>query len=316
MSQEGDEEEEGEEGEEEEEGIEEDDEDDTEATLLYKEECEEIPRISTGDDGLDHVLNGGLPEAHVVGVAAQPGTGKSTLLRTSGAAMAHNGLRVLIACPEEGKKSLAASRDRLGLSKRYPKAAKRLWIVTSKKLENVLALIDKYEIDVFIFDSVNYAISDEHKVNAMVQITKALCRRAHATNEFADCKPCSMFLVYHATKAGKVTGNNTIVHAVDAFLWMEHLDPDTMIAADDQSKGTGVVGLRIHQKIRFGDMLAHTTYAMTSKGLVPYEEESEGARGQRAPRGRMPRRAATGGKKPRTVVTKRSRRPSPAAPRR
>ncbi len=39
----------------------------------------DVRRLSTGIEGLDALLNGGIPEGHVVGVVGSYGTGKSTL---------------------------------------------------------------------------------------------------------------------------------------------------------------------------------------------------------------------------------------------
>ena len=292
--------EEGEEGNEGDEGVDEEDEggekislddedDDTTVEALYEGEAVQHTRLSTGDESLDRTLGGGgVPVGNVVGIAAQPGAGKSTLLRQVGAAMA-NGvtlhspagvrgksrqqkpLRVLIACPEESKNSLRVTRDRLRLPERYPRAGKNLFITCAAKVENVLKLAHRKKVDVLIFDSIDYAESALYQKNLKIEATKLLCRRAHSTEEFEGLRPLTTFLVYHATKAGKVMGSNSIIHAVDTFLWNAHIDPDTGLDVDNQDEPTGFIVCRAHKKNRSGRVPAQHFYQFADDGLEAYE---------------------------------------------
>lgn len=259
-----------EEGEEEEDEEDEDvdEEDDTEVSLLYSAKGQKILRLSTGDDGFDHVLDGGTMVGGVVGIAAQPGGGKSTMLRKVGAAMAHmHGLRVLINCPEESKDMLVKARKRLQLPKLYPDARDKLFFASARKLETVLRICEEKEIDVLIQDSVDYGTSDEIQANLKIEMTKKLCDRAHSKEEFEDMRPVTMFLVYHSTKKDTIMGSNTVTHAVDAFVWMEHVDPTTWIPVPNQDIPTGYVCLRIHKKNRFGSPLNKAFYFLGKNGL-------------------------------------------------
>ncbi|TLM98733.1 hypothetical protein FDZ71_16720, partial [bacterium] len=224
------------EGEEENDEEDEDEEDeDAEVVLLYSAKSEKIHRLSTMDEGFDHVLDGGTMVGGVVGIAAQPGGGKSTMLRKIGAAMAHaHDLRVLINCPEESKAMLVKARKRLQLPKLYPDARDRLFFTSVRKLETVLRICEEEEIDVLIQDSVDYGTSDEIQANLKIEMTKKLCDRAHCKEEFEGMRPVTMFLVYHSTKKDTIMGSNTVTHAVDAFAWMEHVDPTTWTAVLNQ----------------------------------------------------------------------------------
>ncbi len=235
---------------------------------LYDGEGETINFLSTHDEGLDHVLCGGIPAGKVVIVGAAPGTGKSTILRSSAAAMAHHGLRVLIAHPEESKNQARQARNRLKLAKKYPKAKTRLFHTTTSNLEKLLDYIDKLKVDVAIIDSLQYMESDEFKVSAAIEICKMLCKRAHATDNFEGKKPVAMFIVSHATKEGKLAGQNAILHAVDASIWLDHIDIDTLLPTEDQEQGTGFIRLQIYKaKIRWGTNLRKAYYEMTEYGL-------------------------------------------------
>ncbi|HUR37193.1 MAG TPA: ATPase domain-containing protein, partial [Terriglobales bacterium] len=51
----------------------------TQTTATHQMATTEPRRISTGVEGLDEVLHGGLPPNHVYLIAGDPGTGKTTL---------------------------------------------------------------------------------------------------------------------------------------------------------------------------------------------------------------------------------------------
>lgn len=292
------------EDEEDDEESEEEDEEEEEPTLLFEGKAEHVAQDSTFDAGLDHVLDGGLPHGAVVAVVGQPGAGKSTLLRVVSAAMAHGGgQRVLLACPEESKNQLLKARDKLQLQKRFPKARGKLFVVTTKDVDRLLQLIDELKVDLFILDSVDYAVSEQITKNAKVEITKLLCERAHCNARFADAeRPVGMFLVHHTTKKGKLMGSNAIVHAVDACIRFDHIDPDTLLLADNQDEGTGYVRLSIYKKIRWASNLSKSYYRVTKSGLVHYDAEAEkeerGARRAPNPRQRPVRARAVPKKKP------------------
>ena len=266
---------ESEDDEEEEEEEEEDEDEDASVVLLFNAKGKKIPRIPTGDEGFDRVLDGGTAVGAVIGVAAQPGGGKSTILRKVGAAMAHiHEINVLINCPEESMDMLVRARNRLRLQQFYPNAKTRLYFTSIRKLETLLRVLDEKEIDLLIQDSVDYGTSDEFQANLKIEMTKKLCDRAHSKEEFEGKKPVSMFLVYHSTKKDTIMGSNTVTHAVDAFVWMEHVDPLTWTAVDNQDIPTGYVGLRVHKKNRFGSPLNKAFYFHGKHGLELIDPKS------------------------------------------
>src|SRR5688500_17820715 len=72
-------------------------------------------RLSTGFDGVDRVLGGGLVPASVALLAGEPGIGKSTLLLHVVAHLASQGYDCLLVSGEESHAQVAARAKRLGI---------------------------------------------------------------------------------------------------------------------------------------------------------------------------------------------------------
>lgn len=76
----------------------------------------EQPRVSTGIEGLDEILGGGLPSGHLYLIDGEPGTGKTTLALQFLLAGAANGVRGLYVTLSETRAELAQVAESHGWS--------------------------------------------------------------------------------------------------------------------------------------------------------------------------------------------------------
>jgi len=76
--------------------------------------AEQVERTSTGVEGVDRVLGGGLVPGSLVLVAGEPGVGKSTLLLQVAAAIAGDGAPAIYITGEESARQVALRAQRVG----------------------------------------------------------------------------------------------------------------------------------------------------------------------------------------------------------
>lgn len=271
------------EGEEGEEGEGEEDEDDLEpvepadVARVASFKSGGIVRLSSSDAGVDHVFSGGIPCNHAFMLAASPGGGKSTLCRQLAAGMAERGLKVMIAAAEETGDVTNEEFKRLKLYKRFPKGAKAVLFTNSDDTDAIIAAAKKAKVDILFVDSLSVLSSTrvEGAAGEKTQVNYAayhLMQAAHASNEYKDTHPFTVIMISHVTKAGSMAGPNKAKHWTDGAFGLEHVNPSTLEASEDQEKGvTGYVRLRVLGKYRRGSTLNHSYYQMTPHGLVPWK---------------------------------------------
>ncbi|MAQ14938.1 MAG: hypothetical protein CMN30_09095 [Sandaracinus sp.] len=134
------------------------------------EEREALQKLSSGVDGLDELLRGGLPENRVTMVAGSSGTGKTLFALQAACHWAHAGKRVVFVSTEEAEEDLLATGELLGFRSRQARAEGSLTIVDistpapgsimvtgdfdvralEKRLEQ---LTEKHQADVLVLDS-------------------------------------------------------------------------------------------------------------------------------------------------------------------
>jgi len=216
-------------------------------------------RSSTGVDGLDHVLGGGLAEGYVVMIAGPPGAHKSTICTQAASAMQelgmHFGKGVAYGSAEEDDEAVIETAQRVSKA--------NFKIALSTSVQDMIFSLDSTKAVVWIIDSLMAVTSNSLKsepgspsqVSACATI---LYQRAHATGPYKGKQKRSILIIAHGTKAGDLAGPMKALHAVDGCLLMEHVDPvgdedtgrEPWSVAQDQTKPSGFVSARVYRKMR------------------------------------------------------------------
>jgi len=238
----------------------------------------DLKRISTGDEGFDKVLGGGLPEHNSLMLAASPGTGKTTLLLQCGAAMAERKLVVMFASGEQGIKTLKRNMKRLKLYEKYKRGAVELLMVHDDEPESILAAAHANDVDVLLLDSIPMMRSKSVQgppgaSRQMNHCAELLMKAAHSSGPFKRKKSITIVAIAHATKGNDMAGSNTAKHLLDGAFYMEHIHPVTFEVTENQNIQTGFVRLRVHGKYREGEGVVIAYYRMTKEGLVEFDPE-------------------------------------------
>jgi DNA repair protein RadA/Sms len=170
-------------------------------------------RVSTGLDGLDRVLGGGLVAASVVLLAGEPGIGKSTLLLQVLASLSGKDQPCLLVSGEESPSQVGARARRIGL------AGDAVSFAPGRDLGAVIETARRAHPFLLAVDSIQ-AIRDVEATqlpggpSQVRQCTDALVGLAKAEG-------IAVFLTGHVTKDGDLAGPRTLEHAVDVVLTFE-----------------------------------------------------------------------------------------------
>lgn len=165
-------------------------------------------RLSTGFQGVDRVLGGGLVPGSVVLLAGEPGIGKSTLLLQLARHLAGQGQACLLASGEETRGQVAGRARRLGISE------EAVSFVAGRELPAVLDAARLTRPAVLVVDSIQ-AIRDP-EVASLPGGPAQVRACADALIGLAKSQGLSVVLVGQVTKDGDVAGPRTLEHAVDA----------------------------------------------------------------------------------------------------
>lgn len=215
-------------------------------------------RVSTGFTWLDHFFGGGGPiEGHLVMVAAQPGTGKSSLLTEVIAAMSSiHRENALYAAGEESEDEVTlraregSKEIEGGVFGRWPGSIDYFCVHESTSPEDVVDEIDRRDARYVVVDSAGSSDSDQTSAGDGAQVThaaKVYFQRAQATGIHKGKRKCVIFLVMHCTKDGDLAGPNKAVHEASFGVMMEHVDPVTLFVSEEP---TSTVRLRVYKKSR------------------------------------------------------------------
>lgn len=175
------------------------------ATILGSD-GEPDERLSTGFEGVDRVLGGGLVPGSVTLVAGEPGIGKSTLLLQVAERLAGDGRSVLVASGEESHRQVAARARRLALRT-------VLAYVPGRELPHVLASARAERPAVLVVDSIQSVRDPGHASLPGGPTQVRLC--ADALVGLAKEEGVAVLLAGQVTKDGEVAGPRTLEHAVD-----------------------------------------------------------------------------------------------------
>lgn len=165
-------------------------------------------RLSTGFEGVDRVLGGGLVPGSVVLLAGEPGIGKSTLLLQLSRHLAAQGKECLLASGEESRGQVAGRARRLGISE------EGVSFVPGRELPAVLDGARLTRPAVLIVDSIQ-AIRDP-EVASLPGGPAQVRACADALIGLAKSESIAVVLVGQVTKDGDVAGPRTLEHAVDS----------------------------------------------------------------------------------------------------
>jgi DNA repair protein RadA/Sms len=164
-------------------------------------------RLSTGFDGVDRVLGGGLVPGSVVLLAGEPGIGKSTLLLQAMSHLASAGQPCLLASGEETRAQVAGRARRLGL--RSEEAS----FVPGRDLPSVLDAARVARPVVLVIDSIQSVRDPELPSLPGGPAQVRAC--ADALVGLAKAEGMAVVLVGQVTKDGDLAGPRTLEHAVD-----------------------------------------------------------------------------------------------------
>jgi DNA repair protein RadA/Sms len=209
-------------------------------------ENEERPRLTTGLDGFDRVLGGGLVAGSVVLVGGEPGIGKSTLLLQAASGVAARQGDVLYASAEESAPQVRLRGGRLGIRD------ERLLVLAETDVSRIVAEAEARLPAVVVVDSVQ-AVREPSLASAPGTVSQVRAAGAELTR-FAKSRAVPVLLVGHVTKDGSLAGPKSLEHLVDAVISV------------DGDRGSARRLLRA-TKNRFGPVDEIALYEMTGSGL-------------------------------------------------
>jgi DNA repair protein RadA/Sms len=212
--------------------------------VMTSEEREE--RLSTGFEGMDRVLGGGLVPGSVVLVAGEPGIGKSTLLLQVVATLASAGRGALVASGEETRAQVSARARRLGLN------SDAATFVPGRDLPSVLDAARVAAPALLVVDSIQSIRQPD--LSSLPGGPAQVRACADALIGLAKAEGIVVVLVGQVTKDGDVAGPRTLEHAVDVVCSFD----------SDQTAGLRVLA---GGKNRFGAEGELAWFEMSTRGL-------------------------------------------------
>src|SRR5687767_248791 len=170
-------------------------------------------RVSTGIQGLDRVLGGGLVPASVILLAGEPGIGKSTLLLQLLSRLAGDGRGCLLVSGEESHGQVAARSRRLGV------AGDAVAFAPGRDLRAVLATARERDPFLLAVDSIQ-SLRDP----SAPQMAGGVAQVRNCTDALvgmAKEEGIAVLMTGHVTKDGDLAGPRALEHAVDVVLSFE-----------------------------------------------------------------------------------------------
>lgn len=222
-------------------------------------------RISTGIEGVDIVLGGGLVPGSLVLLGGYPGIGKSTLGRQVGKGICaiNPGAKVLYASGEEPTKQIAEQLKRLRC------VHKNFLLVSERSVNTITEIAEEENATALIIDSVSTVSVDgvKKKVGSVTQV-KAIGQflmdwaKGTGDDEDEDEEPrgsdIPIIMISHVSKDGTIAGPQTLEHNVDVVL----------IFSGERNLKPRCLN---QEKNRFGDTTKMAFFEMTKRGLIEKE---------------------------------------------
>jgi len=221
--------------------------------MVTEAAAEPTARLSTGLEGLDRVLGGGLVAGSLVLLAGEPGIGKSTLVLQVAAGLARSQGPVVYVTGEESSDQVALRARRIdGLHD-------QLLLLPETSCDAVFAELEDLDPRLVVVDSVQTAVLDDLDAIAgsVSQVRQVAARFQH----FAKTRGVPVVLVGHVTKEGSIAGPKLLEHLVDVVMSLEG------------EPGHDLRALRAG-KNRYGTIAELALYSMTERGLEPVQNAS------------------------------------------
>jgi DNA repair protein RadA/Sms len=205
-------------------------------------------RLSTQSSELDRVLGGGIMAGTLAIIGGDPGVGKSTLLLQAARkiAEANNTGTVLYVSGEESGEQVKERLDRLG------NAPDNLNFLGDSSLDSIISAIQQTKPLLAIIDSLQ---TIQGKNGTTVGRPTELRDATESLMNLAKTSGTPLFLIGHVTKDGAVAGPKVLEHLVDAVLYLEATETNTLRV------------LRA-SKNRFGGINEVGVWQMAEQGLV------------------------------------------------
>jgi DNA repair protein RadA/Sms len=221
---------------------------------------DDVDRVSTGFDGIDRVLGGGLVPGSVLLLAGEPGIGKSTLLLQLVSKIAGSGNTCLVVSGEESHAQVASRARRLKVDPRT------ISFAPGRDLEQVVATAASERPFLLAVDSIQ-AIRD----TSGTQMPGGVSQVRGCTDALvglAKAHGLAVLMTGHVTKDGELAGPRALEHAVDVVLTFD---------GDPRS------GLRVLTagKNRFGAEGESAWFEMNAAGLTQIDPGSHLLSGDR-----------------------------------
>jgi len=121
-----------------------------------------VTKISTGIEGLDGLLHGGIPEGRATLVTGRSGTGKTVLGIQIAANLARQGIPTIIVAVEETPADLQSSGDSLGLNLSELVESGKLFFADVSRLDGVTLISGDYDLTGLV-----------HRIDAIIKQTGA-----------------------------------------------------------------------------------------------------------------------------------------------
>lgn len=215
---------------------------------------DDSPRLVTGFYDVDHFLGGGLKLGKKLWMAAEPGTGKSTLLDQVMLSLAKLGIRSLRVCGEENTSVVKERMLRLGATRDMLRLISMTEITD---IDELVELIYQYEPKFVGVDSLQSLYSNKCKgVHGGQQQLKYIADQLSLIPD-----EVAWWFIGQVTKDGKIAGPKAVEHAMDQLAWM----------AKDESEPT-MTTLR-WKKNRCGSTNIERLLIMGQQGFKSYEGE-------------------------------------------
>jgi predicted ATP-dependent serine protease len=239
-------------------------------------------KLATGIPFIDVALGGGYTPSTAWMVTGDAGCGKSTLMLTIANAFTKQGHVVLYNGREESVFQVRIATERLGLSDGFF-FGEDLFVHDlvdhAKKLQARLAAenkslpIDKQRRVIVIVDSLQCLDSGKYDTGRKTKNTPVQC--AQELIKWVKCEGVPekervygvMSFINHVTKSGNFSGENTLLHAVDAHLHFGF----------DRNKKSEMYGERVLTKLkdRFGPAAPPICLEMGEGGRLAMKEVEE-----------------------------------------
>ena len=183
------------------------------AVSIQDIKVEDVPRIATDMEEVNHVLGGGIVPGSLILIGGDPGIGKSTLLLQVSAQINNKNIPVLYVTGEESASQIKLRAERLGVK------GSDFYIYPETDVDAIAQTIERLKPELVIIDSIQTMIKSDNDSTA-----GSVSQVKEATQVFmliAKTNNISIFIVGHVTKEGNIAGPRMLEHMVDTVLYFE-----------------------------------------------------------------------------------------------